>query len=90
MSALLDGTITALHKPAQVREGEREKGREAKEGVGEKRGEARTHRRIKKMTVFPMIIYREDVLLVKFMYLVFTRMPGVSYRRRLGLCSSAD
>ena len=25
----------------------------------------------------------EDVLLVEFMYLVFTRMPGESYRRRL-------
>ena len=25
----------------------------------------------------------EDVLLVEFMYLVFTRMPGVCYRRRL-------
>ena len=26
----------------------------------------------------------EDVPLVEFMYLVFTRMPGESYRRRLG------
>ena len=26
----------------------------------------------------------EDVLVVEFMYLVFTRMPGMSYRRRLG------
>ena len=26
---------------------------------------------------------QEDVLLVEFMYLVFTRMPGESYRRRL-------
>ena len=26
----------------------------------------------------------EDVPLVKFMYLAFTRMPGESYRRRLG------
>ena len=28
--------------------------------------------------------YSEDVLLVEFMYLVFTRMPGESYRRRVG------
>ena len=27
-------------------------------------------------------MYREDVSLVEFMYLVFTRMPGESYRRR--------
>ena len=26
----------------------------------------------------------EDVSLVEFMYLVFTRMPGESYRRRRG------
>ena len=26
----------------------------------------------------------EDVLLVEFMYLVFTHIPGESYRRRLG------
>ena len=30
------------------------------------------------------IINLEDVRLVEFMYLVFTRMPGESYRRRLG------
>ena len=29
------------------------------------------------------INYIEDVPLVEFMYLVFTRMPGESYRRRL-------
>ena len=29
-----------------------------------------------------IIIIVEDVLLVKFTYLVFTRMPGESYRRR--------
>ena len=29
-------------------------------------------------------ILSEDVPLVKFVYLVFTRMPGESYRRRLG------
>ena len=28
----------------------------------------------------------EDVPLLEFMYFVFTRMPGESYRRRLGLC----
>ena len=28
-------------------------------------------------------ILSEDVPLVEFMYLVFTRMPGESYRRRL-------
>ena len=28
-------------------------------------------------------VYDEDVPLVEFMYLVFTRMPGESYRRRL-------
>ena len=33
-------------------------------------------------------VYVEDVLLVEFMYLVLTRMPGESYRRRLGGCSS--
>ena len=27
---------------------------------------------------------KEDVPLVEFMYLVFARMPGESYRRRLG------
>ena len=28
--------------------------------------------------------YAEDAPLVEFMYLVFTRMPGESHRRRLG------
>ena len=28
--------------------------------------------------------YTEDVPLVELLYLVFTRMPGESYRRRLG------
>ena len=28
-------------------------------------------------------IFIEDIPLVEFMYLLFTRMPGVSYRRRL-------
>ena len=31
-----------------------------------------------------VIQFSEDVFLVGFMYLVFTRMPGESYRRRLG------
>ena len=31
-----------------------------------------------------VIQFSEDVLLVEYMYLVFTRMPGESYRRRLG------
>ena len=31
-----------------------------------------------------MEVGEEDVPLVEFMYLVFTRMPGESYRRRLG------
>ena len=31
-----------------------------------------------------VIQFSEDVLLVEFMYLVFTRMPGESYRRGLG------
>ena len=30
-----------------------------------------------------MRVNTEDVPLVEFMYLVFTRMPGESYRRRL-------
>ena len=29
-------------------------------------------------------MYLENVPLVEFIYLVFTRMPGESYRRRLG------
>ena len=29
------------------------------------------------------VSFLEDVPLVEFMYLVFTRMPGKSYRRRL-------
>jgi len=33
--------------------------------------------------VRPPEVHTEDVLLVEFMYLVFTRMPGESYRRRL-------
>ena len=28
-------------------------------------------------------LFNEDVALVEFMYFVFTRMPGESYRRRL-------
>ena len=32
----------------------------------------------------PLVELSEDVTLVEFMYLVFTRMPGESYRRRLG------
>ena len=31
----------------------------------------------------PLMHLLEDVPLVEFMYLVFTRMPGESYRRRL-------
>ena len=30
------------------------------------------------------VFHREDVPLVEVMYLVFTRMPGESYGRRLG------
>ena len=30
------------------------------------------------------VFFSEDVPLVEFMYLVFTRMPGESYRRRVG------
>ena len=30
------------------------------------------------------ILTLKDVPLVKFLYLVFTRMPGESYRRRFG------
>ena len=30
--------------------------------------------------------FTEDVPLVEFMYLVFTRIPGESYRRRLRFC----
>ena len=30
-----------------------------------------------------LIVKKKDVLLVEFMYLAFTRMPGESYRRRL-------
>ena len=30
-----------------------------------------------------LILSLEDIPLVEFMYLVFTRMPGESYRRRL-------
>ena len=30
-----------------------------------------------------IVLYIYDVPLVEFMYLVFTRMPGESYRRRL-------
>ena len=31
-----------------------------------------------------MEVRGEDIPLVEFMYVVFTRMPGESYRRRLG------
>ena len=30
-----------------------------------------------------VVVFVEDVPLVEIMYLVFTRMPGESYRRRL-------
>ena len=30
-----------------------------------------------------LCVYIEDVPVVEFMYFVFTRMPGESYRRRL-------
>ena len=37
------------------------------------------------MSVSSMEIFNifEDVLLVEFLYLLFTRMPGESYRRQL-------
>ena len=31
-----------------------------------------------------VVQFSEDVFLAEFMYLVLTRMPGESYRRRLG------
>ena len=41
---------------------------------------------------FRVAPFLEDVLLVEFMYDVFTRVPGESYRRRFGsfLCSCSN
>ena len=48
--------------------------------LSEEKGEPKRYR----TDVLPLTMYDDDVPLAEFIYLEFTRMPGRSYRRRLG------
>ena len=59
------------------------RGQPRKRGEKQRHRETNTERQTDKPTDRDTERSREDVPLVQFMYLVFIRMPGESYRRRL-------